>query len=73
MKDDCLTLAGLLFFCPNRQKYHPLFSVQCVAVNSSEITGNKFLDNETPFGGNLKNIFDQTISFIGLNLKKSDW
>lgn len=70
MKDDSLTLAGLLFFCPNRQKYRPQFSVQCVAVNSTEITGNNFADNEPPFGGNLKDVFDQTITFIGRNLKK---
>lgn len=70
MKDDSLTLAGLLFFCRNRQKYRPQFSIQCVAVNSTEITGNNFADNEPPFGGNLKDVFDQTISFIGRNLKK---
>jgi predicted HTH transcriptional regulator len=70
MKDGNLTLAGLLFFSKNRQKYRPQFSIQCVAVNSTKITGNEFDDNEPPFEGNLKQVFDQTISFIGRNLKK---
>lgn len=70
MKDGNLTLAGLLFFSKNRQKYRPQFSVQCVAVNSTTITGNEFADNEPPFDGYFKDVFDQTISFISRNLKK---
>lgn len=69
MRDGCLTLAGLLFFSKNRQKHRPLFSIQCVAVNSTTL-GNEFVDNEPSFEGTLKQVFDQTVSFIGRNLKK---
>lgn len=70
MKDDSLTLAGLLLFSTNRQKYRPQFSVQCVAVNSKDLKGTEFTDNEPAFAGNLKEVFDQTIAFIDRNLKK---
>ena len=46
------------------------FSVQCVSVNSTNLKGTEFIDNEPAFGGNLKEVFDQTISFIDRNLKK---
>jgi predicted HTH transcriptional regulator len=61
---------GLLFFCNNRQKYRPQFSIQCVSVDSTTIKGNTFTDNEAPFEGTMKEVFDKTISFIGRNLKK---
>lgn len=70
MKDESLTLAGLLFFCPNRQKFRPLFSIQCVSINAIEIIGNEFTDNEFPFDGTAENVFNQTIAFIERNLKK---
>jgi len=70
MNEGQLTLAGLLFFCNNRQKYRPQFSIQCVSVDSTTITGNTFTDYEAPFEGTMKEVFDKTISFIGRNLKK---
>jgi predicted HTH transcriptional regulator len=70
MSGGNLTLAGLLFFSTTRQKFKPLFSVQCVAVNAPTLTGNSFTDNETPFEGNMKAVFDRTLSFLDRNLKK---
>jgi len=70
MKENNLTLAGLLFFGNNREKYRPLFSIQCVSVDSTILTGNTFTDNEAPFEGTMREVFDKTISFIGRNLKK---
>ena len=70
MKENNLTLAGLLFFGNNREKYRPLFSIQCVSVDSTILTGNTFTDNEAPFEGTMREVFDKTIPFIGRNLKK---
>ena len=70
LKQNNLTLAGLLCFSSNRHKFKPLFTIQCVAVNSTTITGDKFDDYEQPFEGNLKEVFDKAISFINRNLKK---
>jgi len=70
MKENNLTLAGLLFFGNNREKYRPQFSIQCVSVDSTILTGNTFTDNEAPFEGTMREVFDKTIPFIGRNLKK---
>jgi predicted HTH transcriptional regulator len=70
MRDRNLTLAGLLFFSHNRSKYRPQFSLQCVSVHTETFVNNSFTDNETPFEGNMGQVFDRTISFIDRNLKK---
>lgn len=70
MKEGCLTLAGLLSFSSHRQKFRPQFSIQAVSVNATTLIGNSFADNEPPFEGNLRTVFDKTISFIERNLKK---
>ncbi len=69
-KEGMLTLAGLLLFSSNRQKHRPQFSVQCVAVNGTDLTGNKFSDNEPAFEGTLEEVYNSTIGFIDRNLKK---
>jgi len=68
--DDTLTLAGLLLFSNRRQKYRPQFSVQCVSVGGTDITGNSFFDNEPAFEGALKNVFDQSIAFVERSIRK---
>lgn len=70
LKDGNLTLAGLLLFCSNRHNYKPLFSIQCLAVNATDLTGTTFTDNEPAFEGTLQQVFDQTLNFIDRNLKK---
>lgn len=70
LKNGSLTLAALLLFCSNRQKYKPQFSIQCVAVNGTNLTGNQFTDNEPAFEGKLEDVFIKAISFINRNLKK---
>jgi len=70
LKDNYLTLAGLLFFSSDRHKFRPQFSVQCVTVNANTLTGSSFTDNEPGFEGNMREVFDKTISFIERNLKK---
>lgn len=70
LKEGSLTLAGLLFFSSNRHKFRPQFSIQCVSVNATTLSGNSFTDNEAAFEGNMREVFDKTISFIERNLKK---
>jgi predicted HTH transcriptional regulator len=69
-RDKQLTLAGLLMFCDNREKYRPLFTIQCIAVNAPNLIGNTFDDNEPAFSGNLENVYSQTMKFIERNMKK---
>ncbi|MDR0306718.1 MAG: putative DNA binding domain-containing protein [Chitinispirillales bacterium] len=70
VKDGSLTLAGLLFFSANRHKFRPLFSIQCISVGTTTLTGNIFTDNEPAFEGNMKDVFEKAVSFIERNLRK---
>ncbi|OQX20887.1 MAG: hypothetical protein BWK75_04395 [Candidatus Altiarchaeales archaeon A3] len=70
MKDENLTLAGLLLFGKNTQVFRPVFSVQCISFVGNEITGKKFRESEPPFEGNLTELYEQTMRFIMRNLHK---
>ncbi len=70
LKDDELSLGGLLLFGKNPQKFRPTFTVQCVSFVGDEISTNRFRDKEEPFSGNLKELYQKTLSFITRNLKK---
>ena len=69
-KDGSLTLAGMLLFGQNPQKYRPQFSVQCLSVAGVNLTGSSFIDNEPAFEGDLKTIYDRTIAFIERSVRK---
>src|SRR3972149_10653558 len=68
-KEENLTLAGLLFFGRNPQRYKPLFTVQCIAYVGNEISGTEFRDNEPPIEGNIIEQFEKTMNFIVRNLR----
>jgi len=70
LKDNQLTLAGLLLFGENRQVLKPQFSIQCVAVNDVNMNGNQFIDNEPAFEGTLNDIYEKAFGFINRNIKK---
>lgn len=70
LKDGNLSLSGLLLFGKNPQQFRPIFTVQCVAVVGNDISTNHFRDKEDPFTGNLKELYDKTLSFITRNLNK---
>ncbi|MBI4648158.1 MAG: putative DNA binding domain-containing protein [Bacteroidia bacterium] len=69
-KDKNLTLAGLLLFGNNPQRYKPMFTVQCISYIGNEISGSEFRDNEHPFEGNIVALFEKTMNFITRNLHK---
>ena len=70
LKDGKPSLGGLLLLGKNPQQFRPTFTVQCVAVFGNEISTDHFRDKEDPFTGNLKELYDKTLSFITRNLKK---
>lgn len=69
-KGDLLTLAGLLIFSKVRHKLRPMFSIQCVTLNGLDLTASIFLDGESIFEGNMRKVFDETLSFINRNVRK---
>ena len=70
LKDGEISLGGLLLFGKNPQQFRPTFTVQCVSVVGNDISTNEFRDKEEPFSGNLKELYNKTLSFITRNLKK---
>jgi len=70
MKDNQLTLAGLILFGKNPQSFKPAFTVQCISFVGNEISTTEYRDKEDPFVGNLSELYEQSISFIIRNLKK---
>lgn len=70
LRENQLTLAGLLLFSAERQRFKPQFSIQCVSVNDTVITGNSFNDSEPPIDGPLPYVFDKAMSFVDRNMKK---
>ena len=64
-----LTLAGLMLFGKNPQKFKPLFTVQCVCYIGNHISGSHYRDSEQPFEGNLKTLFDKSLAFLIRNLR----
>lgn len=70
MKDNQLTLAGLILFGKNPQSFKPAFTVQCISFVGNEISTTEYRDKEDPFVGNLSELYEQSISFITRNLKK---
>jgi predicted HTH transcriptional regulator len=70
IKDGKLSLGGLLLFGKNPQKLRPTFTVQCVSFVGNDISSTEYRDKEEPFTGNLKELYEKTLSFITRNLKK---
>ncbi len=70
IKNNNLTLTGLLLFGKNPQKYRSLFSIQCVSFAENSVHTIKFEDKEPAFEGDLKTVFEKSISFIERNLHK---
>lgn len=70
LKEGNLSLGGLLLFGKKPQQFRPTFSVQCVAFAGNDISSKDFRDKEEPFEGNLKELYEKTLSFVTRNLKK---
>ena len=70
LKTGQLTLAGLILFSDKRSVIKPQFSIQCVAVNDINLSGNHFVDNEPAFDGTLNEVYLRAFGFIDRNIKK---
>ncbi|GAA4242134.1 RNA-binding domain-containing protein [Winogradskyella damuponensis] len=70
IKEGKLSLGGLLLFGKNPQQFRPTFTVQCVSIVGNDISSNEYRDKEEPFSGNLKELYEKTLSFITRNLRK---
>lgn len=69
LKNDQLTLAGLLICGKNPEKYLPQFGIKATYYDGNEVSENNYRDKED-FRGKLIDIYRMGISFIKRNLKR---
>lgn len=67
LKDNRLTLGGLLFFAKKPQKFRPAFCVKAVSFWGNDIAGTEYRDSQD-ITGTIPKIFDETIDFFKRNL-----
>lgn len=70
IKEGKLSLGGLVLFGKNPQQFKSTFTVQCVSFVGNDISSKEYRDKEEPFIGNLKELYEKTLSFITRNLRK---
>ncbi|WP_069472101.1 RNA-binding domain-containing protein [Candidatus Marithrix sp. Canyon 246] len=69
MQEACLSLAGNLLFGINPQKFTPMFKIQCVNIDDTDISSNRFISKDT-IEGPFSELYRQTMNFITSNLKR---
>jgi len=70
LKENELTLTGLLLFSEKRQYFKPLFTIQCVSAGDNLNNGSTYTDSEPPIDGPLKTIFGKAMGFIDRKMRK---
>lgn len=68
LENGRLTLAGLLFFSKNPQRYRPIFHVKAVSFFGNEIEGISYR-NSKDITGTIPKLFEQSMYFLTANLK----
>ena len=63
-----LTLAGLMLFGKNPQRYAPVNVVKCVSYVGNDVAGSKYRDSED-FRGTIRDMYKSTMQFILRNLR----
>jgi len=68
LKDDSLTLGGLLFFAKNPQRYRPVFCIKAVSFVGNDIGGTAYKDSED-LTGTIPEMFNKAMAFMERNLR----
>jgi predicted HTH transcriptional regulator len=69
MKDDNLTLAGVLLFAQKPERIKPQFIVKAVTFIGNQVTGNEYLDSED-IEGTMVDQYKNAMGFLKRNLRK---
>jgi len=67
LKENRLTLGGLLFFAKHPQKYRPVFCVKAVSFFGNSIGGTEYRSSQD-IEGTLPQIFEEAMRFFTTNL-----
>jgi len=70
IKDEQLTLGGLLFFAKNPQKFRVAFCIKAISFFGNDIEDNEYRDSED-IKGTISEMFDKGMAFFMRNLKKT--
>lgn len=70
IRDNSLTLGGLLFFGNNVPKFKPAFCIKAVSYFGNDIEGTYYRDSED-IKGTIPVMFDKGMGFLLRNLKKT--
>ena len=68
IRNDQLTLAGLLFFGKDPQSVKPAFTIKAVSFFGNNIEGNQFRSKPRDLTGTIPEIFGKAMSFLTSNL-----
>ncbi|MFH1897886.1 MAG: RNA-binding domain-containing protein [Candidatus Desantisbacteria bacterium] len=68
LRNDRLSLAGLLFFGKEPQNYKPAFCIKAVSFWGNSIGGNEYRDSRDIIG-TIPDMFNEGIRFLEINLK----
>lgn len=67
VKDNKLTLGGLLFFAKNPQKYRPAFCIKAISFFGNSIGGNDYR-NSRDIEGTIPQLFEKGMDFLKSSL-----
>ncbi|MBQ6772013.1 MAG: putative DNA binding domain-containing protein [Bacteroidales bacterium] len=67
LRNDSLTLGGLLFFGKNPQRYRPAFCIKAVSFFGNDLAGTAYRDSED-IEGTIPKMFQKAMSFFTRNL-----
>ncbi len=68
VKNDKLTLGGLLFFAKNPQRYKPAFCIKAISFFGNSIGGSHYRDSRDIIG-TISDMFKEGMTFFKSNLK----
>jgi ATP-dependent DNA helicase RecG len=68
LRNNQLTLAGLLFFGKDPQAIKPAFSIKCVSFYGNDIYGNQYRSKPRDLKGCIPELFEKAMDFFGSNL-----
>ena len=69
LRNDRVTIAGLLYFAKDPQSFKPAYTVKAVSFFGNSISGNQYRSKPEDFKGTLPELFKQGMSFFKSNLK----
>ena len=68
LRNDCLTLGGLMFFAQKPQNFRSAFCVKAISFVGNDIAGTEYKDSED-IDGSIPEMFEKCMSFFNRNLR----